>query len=199
MDPGDRRCSWKYTEYSNGSYVPPTGFFLDSTEDPYPGAYYTSRIDFRLDAGNVSSILDYNGGGENPGPDCDKVKAYLTLDQTAVPDRWDLEISATSIDFIFSDLPKPKFDVESDFPSDPDNEESEVVAEGTVEAREYFMTTYWEDYRDGDARDGGEIRGQFAMSCKGLRCLSRSDYNPCTQSFPGVEITNKYGNKRGDR
>lgn len=175
--------SWSYSDYSHGSYVPKTG----SHNSLFYDTYFTTTVYFAFDNYNVSNILDYNNGGNNPGTNCDNKNAYLTLDQTAVPDNpLDLEISATSIR---SDLPDPKYDLESDF--GVDNEESEVVALGAVSATNYYMRTTWNDYRDGGTDDSGKIQAQFAMSTKGL-----SDYNNCVQSDV-VQSTINYGDNLG--
>lgn len=52
------------------------------------------------------------------------------------------------------------------------NEESETVALGTLSAKSYFMTTYWNDARASGISGSGRFLCQFGMSKKGL-----SDYN----------------------
>jgi hypothetical protein len=180
---------WSYRDYSHGSYVPKSGTFGETISR----GYYMSGVAFTLDSYNVAQIWDYNNGGNNPGTHCDGKKAYLTLDQTAVPNSWDLEIDA---DFVESNFPNPKIDVESDGIFGPDHEESEVVALGPVVSRTvYYMRTYWNDNRDGDAGDAGVIQAQFAMSD---RPWWSRDYNNCTQSDV-VQIENPYGKTKGSQ
>ena len=181
--------NWSNSSYSMGTYVPVSGFFMEGIQSGGPtGAIYTSTVYFTLDSYNVSSISNYNSG-YGTGGTCYGNNAYLTLDITAVPDAWDLEIDAY---VVYSNLPNPKYDIESDLFSDPDHEESETVALGSVSATTYYMVTYWADERDGDANDGGDIQAQFAMSKLGL-----SDYNNCVTAN-GVQIINPYGNNLGD-
>jgi hypothetical protein len=174
---------WSYSDYSHGSYVPQDG----SMNSLFYDTYFTTQVDFIFDDYNVSKILDYNDGGDNPGTSCDNDEAYVTLDQSAIgDDSLDLEISASSVR---SNLPDPKYDLESN--GGVDNDESEVVALGSVSATSYYMRTTWDDYRDGDSGDSGKIQAQFAMSTKGL-----SDYNNCVQSDV-VQATIYYGDNLG--
>lgn len=180
--------SWSYSDYSNGSYVPKTGSFDDgnSTSSSSPKNVYWSRITFKLDASNVLSIKDYNDGGYSG---C-TANAYLTLDQAADPDSWDLEIDGYTV---YSTLPNPKTDIE-DNSFFGDNDETEVTALGTVKSgTTYYMTSYWGDERDGGTSDSGLIKGQFAMSQKGW-----FDYNNCMQAA-SVQIENSYGDNLGDK
>ncbi len=180
--------SWSYSNYDYGSYVPKKGNFTEWTSTSGSNYYYWSKTYFKFDSNNVSSILDYNNGGENPGPDCDNAKTYITLDATAVPNGSDLELDVIAV---VSNFPSPKFDIEdnSDF---GEHDESEVVALGkVVKDKEYYMKTQWRDYRDGGTNDGGKIQAQFAMSKKGF-----SDYNNCTQSSV-VQVINSYGKTLG--
>lgn len=181
---------WSYTNYNNGSYVPKKGSFTELTTKTSDNKYYYyySKTSFAFDSTNITSINDYNNGGDNPGTACDNSKAYVTLDMTAKPASWDLEIDAYTIT---SNLPSPKYDVE-DNNYFGENDESEVVAQGALTSgKQYYMQTKWKDYRDGDSGDGGNIQAQFAMSKKGI-----SDYNNCTQSSV-VQVINPYGNKIG--
>jgi hypothetical protein len=166
---GSASAHWNYSDYSKGSYVPKSG---DHAVTLYPSTnQLKTSIYFALDTNNVNSIVSYNNG--NGGGDCSGSASYLTLDQTAVPDSWDLEISASVVS---SNLPNPKYDLENDnYVAEYD--ESEVVALGTVSATNYYMATTWNDYRDGGAGDSGTIQGQFSMSKAGF-----SDYNNCIQS-----------------
>ncbi|MCW2276806.1 hypothetical protein [Heliophilum fasciatum] len=158
--------AWSYSDYSHGSYVPKNGDISRTISSDK--TYFITRVDFTLDSTNRTSILDYNNGGDNPGTSCDNKQAYLTLDQTAVPENTlDLEISASSV---VSNLPNPKYDLEVNYVG-IDNDESEVVALGSVSAYSYYMRTAWNDYRDGGSLDGGKIQAQFAMSNLGV-----SDY-----------------------
>jgi len=176
--------AWSYSSYSHGSYVPKEG---SSTKVNYSD-YFTTNVGFTLDRDNVTNILDYNNGGDNPGSDADNKNAYLTLDQTAKPENTlDLEIDASSI---VSNLPDPKYDLEINYVG-VDCDESEVVALGAVSAKSYYMRTAWNDYRDGGSSDGGKILSQFAMSTKGL-----SDYNNVVQSDV-VQDTTSYGDFLG--
>ncbi len=176
--------SWSYSNYNYGTYVPKKGTFTEEIISDQ----YTCKTTFAFDSSNVSNIKDYNDGGDNPGTSCDKAKAYVTIDQSALPDSWDLEIDAVSIT---STLPNPKYDLE-DNNFFGENDESEVVALGTVSAKSYAVRTYWDDNRDGDSRDSGKIQVQFAISKKGI-----FDYNNCIQSG-AVQIGNSYDDDLGD-
>lgn len=176
--------AWSYSDYSHGSYVPKSG---SSSRVNYSN-WFTTSVGFSLDSYNVSNILDYNNGGDNPGTVADNKYCFLTLDQTAIPENsLDLEIDASSI---VSDLPDPKFDLEINYIG-VDHDESEVVALGAVSERSYFMRTAWNDYRDGGSSDGGQINAQFAMSEHGL-----FDYNNVVQSDVVQNIT-YYGDNLG--
>jgi hypothetical protein len=180
---------WSYTSYSNGSYVPLRGTFGEFWSTTYQD--YTSYVDFTFDATNVSSILDYNNGGNNPGTNCDNAQAYVTVDMTAVPIS-DLELEGLDAYSHASNLPNPKFDLEDDFGTGPHNEESEVVALGTVQAGVgYYFDTYWYDYRTGQAGYNGNIQVQFAMSSSGWL-----DYNNCVTSAE-VQVINPYSQYKG--
>ncbi len=76
-----------------------------------------------------------------------EVRAFLTLDMTAIGDGTNLEVGANTIT---SDLPDYKPDIDSWSNLSWDNNESEVTVLGRVIAGEnYHMNTYWDDYRDG--------------------------------------------------
>ena len=178
--------SWSYSNYDHGGYVPKSGSFTEWTSS----GFYWSRVEFEFDEYNVSQILDYNNGGDNPGTHCDNEEAYLTLDVSAIPDNsWDLEIDAYRV---YSNLPLPRNEDTETNGFGWDNDESEVVTRGEVEKdKSYYMTTSWHDNRDGDTDDGGYIQAQFAMSDKGWK-----DYNNCIQSNT-LQIYNAYGNDYG--
>lgn len=182
--------NWYYTSYSYGSYVPKSGTFTESVYFGQYGPTYQSKVEFGFDSTNLTSILDYNNGGDNPGTTCDNANAYITVDMTAVANNtWGEKLHAYTT---YSTLPTPKYDLESDAFSSGYNEESETVALGTVQAYQYYtMTTLWNDYRSGGVSDGGKIQVQFAMSKKGF-----SDYNNCITAG-AVQIINPYGNTQG--
>jgi hypothetical protein len=180
--------TWSYTDYSHGSYVPKKGthkyYNFDRVSSRGNWVLDTDVI-FTLDDHNVKNILDYNNGGDNPGTAADNKKAYLTVDQTAIPQNSnDLEIDGYQV---LTNLPNPKIDLEiNGFGVDVD--ETEVVALGSVKAgTEYYMWSYWDDYRDGGTYDGGKIQAQFAMSVEGW-----SDYNNVVQSDV-IQSTMPYG------
>lgn len=179
--------SWNYYDYSHGSYTSKTGYSMRTNYSNW----FTTTVNFNLDSYNVTNILDYNNGGDNPGDKADGLDCYLTLDQSAIgqnPD--DLEISASSI---VSNLPDPKYDLESD-DADPDLEESEVVALGSVSATSYYMRTAWNDSRDGGSTDGGTIQAQFAMSHQTVPIIG--DYNNVIQSDV-IQAFINYGDNLG--
>lgn len=185
---GSSAFAWSYSDYSRDSYVPKSGSGIPSMI--YSGGSYdlATWISFQFDSTNVTSILDYNNGGDNPGTACDNDNAYLTLDQTADPDSVDLEIDADSVT---TNLPNPVINIE-DNSFFGDDDESEVTALGTVNSTTtYYMETRWNDYRDGDSGDSGIVQAQFAMSTQGF-----SDYNNCTQST-AVQHTFVYGDNLG--
>jgi hypothetical protein len=179
--------NWYYSNYSYGSYVPKSGTFTESVYIGQYGPTYQSKVEFGFDSTNLTSILDYNNGGDNPGTTCDNANAYVTVDMTAVANNtWGEKLDAYQV---ISTLPTPKYDLESDAFSSSYNEESETVALGTIQAYRYYtMTTYRKDWRIGGTNDGGKIQVQFAMSKKGI-----SDYNNCTTAG-AVQIINPYGN-----
>lgn len=150
-------------------------------------SFITTQTTFSLDSTNVTSITDYNNGGDNPGTACDNKNGYLNLDMTAVPDNsFDLEVSAYSQS---TTLPDPKFDLETD--GGVDNQESDVTALGQVSAQSYWAQTNWHDYRDGGSGDSGKFQAQFDISAKGW-----SDYNVCVGST-AVQAIQPYGDNLG--
>ena len=85
---------------------------------------------------------------------------------------------------IATSLPNPKLDAENDDLEDLDdrNEESEVVALGTVSATTYWMSTIWDDYRTGGPYQNGEWRVQFHMSGQYLPMgIIKTDYHSAGQ------------------
>lgn len=180
--------AWSYSDYSNGSYVPKSGQGFLSLVSSGGNTRLNTSIYFTLDNHNVTNIVDYNNGGDNPGTSCDNSKAYLTIDQTAIPDSWDLEIDG---DEVRTNLPNPKIDIEdNNFFGEDD--ETEVTVLGTVVVGQtYYMESLWNDYRDGDSGDSGKVNAQFAMSAKGV-----SDYNNCVQSSV-VQHVHTYGDNLG--
>lgn len=175
--------SWSYRNYSNGSYVPKSGNMNSSYSSVYPEAY--TNVTFSLDSNNVQSIIEYNNG--NNSVHQGKI-AYLTVDVSSIRDGSEDKMDAYTI---VSDLPDPKYDLENDDLFRTRNEESEVVALGKVEAKNYYVITGWNDLRDGSSGCSGHWNCQFAMSQKGI-----SDYNNLTQSSR-VQATINYGNTRG--
>jgi|SRR4028118_724996 hypothetical protein len=179
---------WSYTNYNYGSYVPLRGAFREEVLTSY--SEYVTYVDILFDATNVNSIRDYNNGGDNPGADCDGVQAYVTVDTTAVPIS-DPEFENLNAVHQSSNLPNPKFDIEDDVFTGPQNEESEVVVLGTVLAGyEYYFDTVWEDLRGGFPGYNGNIYVQFAMSSLGW-----SDYNNCVTAG-AVQVINPYSQYR---
>ena len=181
--------SWDYgNDYSHGKYVPLRGTFSDRVgwESGYDDIM-TTEVNFSLDSTNVSAILAYNRG-EGEHPNTKGVNCYLTLDVTSVRDN---TLDPFSAYIIYTNLPDPKRDIENDDFFGDRNEESEVVALGTVEATDYYMRTCWDDFRNSD-KDTGEFRAQFAMSKKGF-----SDYNNIIQSNV-VQGIIRYGGYAGD-
>ena len=177
--------SWNYpNNHAYGSYVPNSGTF---TEGIYNTRYW-SRVNFAFEASDIASIQDYMNGGNNPGTWCDNAQAYVTVDMTAVGDSWDDELDGYTI---YTTLPNPYKDFDDDN-WDGEKEESEVVALSAPSAGvSYYMRTYWNDYRDGDAGDSGEIRVQFGMSEEGF-----FEYNTCINAGD-VQIINPYGDNKG--
>lgn len=179
---------WSYTSYGNGSFVPLRGTFQEAVWTEL--SEIVNYVDFRFDTTNVTSIWDYNNGGDNPGSNCDNVQAYVTIDVTAVP-AGSPEFENLNAVRQYSTLPNPKFDLEDDWGTGPQNEESEVVALGTVQAGvDYYFDTVWEDLRGGFPGYNGDIYVQFAMSSLGY-----SDYNNCTTAG-AVQVINPYSQYR---
>ena len=152
--------TWSYSNYDYGSYVPTTGhgyptfYNKNKSGDNYAETY----VSFTLDSNNVSTIKTYNSGTNTAAPG---MNLYLGLDirshRKSSTDMMDAYSIATS-------LPNPKSDLENDDLFGDRNEESEVVALGTVSARTYYMSTKWYDYRTGGSDHNGEWRAQFHMS-----------------------------------
>ena len=171
-----------------GTYVPPSGTFSEGvvSATTSPRYRYWSRVTFRFSSSNVTAITDYNNGGDNPGDRCDNAKAYFTVEHEADPDSWDLELNAY---LIYTNLPNATLDFDGGIWAEA--HEAEATALGVVtSSQDYYMRTYWEDLRDGDAGDNGRILIELEMSKKGL-----TEYNPCYRS--GVLVDNPYGARRG--
>lgn len=174
---------WGYSDYSNGSYVPKSGTFSES----FSSGYLAARIDFGFDSHNASSIDDYIAG-DSPSTNCDGSTAYVSIDHTADPDSWDLEIDAVGIS---TNLPNPKKDLDGGFWAEA--HEAEVTAQTSVATNSsYYMKSYWDDFRDGDADDSGDMHVQFGMAKWGL-----SEYNDCINAN-GPQVINSYGDNHGD-
>lgn len=174
--------SWSYSDYSKGSYVSKSGTMTSS----YTNGYAVTKVEFKLDSNNVASITEYNNGNNSSYPN---VKGYLTIDVTSVKNGNSDAMDAYAIT---SNLPDPKFDMENDDWFDSRNEESETVALGQVVSnKKYYMTTKWEDLRNGNSGDSGRWQCQFSMSKKGW-----SDYNTFVQSSE-VQATINYGTNAG--
>lgn len=172
-----KETSWNYGNYNHGTYVPLKGTFSNSlSKDDTYGNIMITNVEFTLDQTNVESILAYNKG-EGAHANTKGKKCYLTLDVTSVRDSGTFGLDPFDGYAIISNLPNWKADLENDDPFGGRYEESEVVALGEVKAStNYWMTTYWDDYRGSD-NDTGKFQAQFAMSAKGY-----SDYNNVIQS-----------------
>ncbi len=177
---------WSYGNYNNGSYVPRSGSFY---EHILSGDLYRTWVEFSFDSHNVTNILDYNNGGDNPGDtDCENKNAYVTVDVTAKV-TWDMLHAFV----IYSNLPDFKPDVENDVGTWR-NEESDVVALGAVASGvTYYMRTYWDDDRTCGAGESGNIEVQFSMS---NTPWWTSDYNNCVTAG-AVQVINSFGACKG--
>ena len=114
--------NWNYSDYSHGSYVPKIGYlatrFFDSTTIR---DYAKTYVQIKLDSNNVTSIRDYNNGGDNPGTLADNKNVYLTCDVSSMrTGAYDM-MDAYSVT---STLPNPKTDIENDDILGTRNEES---------------------------------------------------------------------------
>ena len=159
---------WKYEDYTHGSYVPQQGNFAFVNRSYAEGTVFT-QVDFGLDTYNVTKILEYNRGESSVSSS----NCYLTVDVTHM--RKNNSTDQLSAVYIISNLPDYKSDIESD--SGTRNEESEVVALGTVESnKNYYFRTAWKDYRNSSSLSSS-IQCQFGMSKKGV-----IDYNNVIQS-----------------
>lgn len=178
---------WNTGSSYKGSYTPLKGSMIVSGRQ-YQNGYLMSQVDFTFDSYNVTNILDYNNGGDNPGTEGDNANCYVTVDVT--------HLRSTSADmlsaiYLATNLPNPKFDTENDDLLGSRDEESEVVALGTVQSEKYYyFQTVWDDFRDGTS-DGGKIQCQFAMSKKGI-----NDYNNVVTSS-AVQATHDLGKTKG--
>ena len=180
--------TWSYSNYNYGSYVPKTGkgsasFAYSSSS----GNYAITNVNFTLDSNNVSAIKAYNNGTNSS---YSGRKGYLGLDVTSVRNGSTDMMDAYSIS---TSLPNPKTDLENDDLGGTRNEESEVVALGTVSASYYYMSTYWNDYRSGGSSDSGKFQAQFNISEKGV-----IDYNNMTTSSR-IQATIPYGTQGGKK
>lgn len=188
--------SWNYSTYEHGSYVPkvgwaqPTFYNADSNGQNCVKTY----CEFTLDDNNVSNILQYNAG-THPA---DSKNLFFTLDITSVrngsTDKMDAYAISTS-------LPNPKTDLENDDLLGDRNEESEVVALGTVEATTYNMSVMWYDYREGETNDNGQWQAQFNMSGQyigkgNIWIRTNGDYNNVWTSDV-IQATMAYGKNGG--
>ncbi|MBQ7976969.1 MAG: hypothetical protein IJ300_14890 [Clostridia bacterium] len=190
--------TWNYSTYEHGSYVPqigwaqPTFYNTDGDAQNYAKTY----CEFTLDNNNVSNILQYNAGTHS----ADSKNLFLTLDISSVrkssTDKMDAYAISTS-------LPNPKSDLENDDLLGNRNEESEVVALGTVEATTYNMSVMWYDYREGETNDNGQWEVQFNMSGQyigkgNLWIKTNGDYNNVWTSDV-VQATMVYGKNGGSQ
>lgn len=173
--------SWSYTNYDHGSYVPKTG---SMTSSYVSGTAYTNAS-FTLDSTNVTKIKEYNNGTNSS---YSGTYGYLTVDVSSIRSGDNDMMDAYAM---ASNLPDPKFDMENDDFFGTRNEESEVVALGTVAAQSYYVKTSWNDLRSGGSTDNGKWQCQFSMSKKGI-----SDYNTFVQSDV-IQATVKYGKYAG--
>jgi hypothetical protein len=193
--------SWNYSNYSHGSYVPKTGSMSTTFYDFDPSTGLddaNTYVSFTLDSSNVSSILDFNNGGDNPGTEADNKTCYLSIDVRSKRTGSDDMMSAYSVT---SSLPNPKTDIENDDIFGNRNEESEVVALGTVQAQGYYMSTMWDDYRSGGSTDNGRWDCQFGVSGQylkvgGVWIPSSGDYNAIMISDVN-QASVSYGNNSG--
>ena len=178
--------NWNYTDNTTnyGSYVPKTGDMTTSFSSVVPEAY--TNVTFTFDSDNVAAITSYNNG---TNPSYQGVKGYVTVDISNIRTG---SVDTMDAYTIVSNLPNPKYDLENDDLFGSRNEESEVVALGTVGANEYYVITAWNDLRKGNSTDNGRWQCQFSMSSKGL-----VDYNTFVQSS-AIQATVYYGNTFGE-
>lgn len=185
------RATWDYSssDYDTvGHYTPLDGEMEYRIYDNSGTSsdYLKTRVDFNPTIHNAETVTDYIHG-RGTGGSCYGENAYWTLDVTATGDMpEDPRIDAYSI---ATDLPDAKEDLE--YNSTTFRNESEVVALAEIDSSEdYYMSTYWKDYRRGYTYDDGIFQAQFAMSTLGW-----SDYNNCTQSKI-VQAEISYGEDR---
>lgn len=96
--------------------------------------------------------------------------SYFGIDVTSHSSGGNSNKSSLSAYTVVTNLPNPKIDIENDrwHPGDRDFrfEESEVVCQSPdrlVVDRDYFMITYWHDYRRGDIKDAGYVTTTFEL------------------------------------
>ena len=102
---------------------------------------------------------------------------------------------------ISTSLPDPKSDLENDDSNGTRNEESDVTALGAVEAKNYYVSVMWYDYRNGDTDDSGKWQAQFAMSGQyigrgNIWIKSNGDYNNVHTSS-AIQATMPYSKNGG--
>lgn len=187
--------SWNEPYHIVGhEYVPRVGTFSEYIAS---GSRYVSKVYFWLDQTNVNVIIDYNNGVYNlpflcsPGGGDD---GYLTVDVIANPHDGNTE--RLNAYYIVTNLPNPVKDLEDDI-SSPGNydEESEVAALGTVGANiQYYVKTYWNDYREINGTQSGVIGVNFGIS---HQSFPLGDYNNCFDGAPAA-IVNDYSGQFGE-
>ena len=183
------------------AYPTPTKAFTPkagSAQATYNTSTTSTKVKFKLSSANVTEILKHNNGTHStnyPG-------MYLFFGLDIKNNNWGNpeKMSAYAIS---SNLPGAVTDLENDNPGyqywqDLYNEESEVVATGTVVANtEYHMTTTWNDLRGGGQYDSGAFQVTFHMSGQYIGgWFTGMDYNTFIyEDIP--DATMYYGNYRG--
>lgn len=147
--------SWGVTTY----YAPTSGTLYTR----YLSNAAQTRLTFSFDnASNLFKINTENNKGNYTGMDIKSVGKNASTGK---------ECSGLFNAYtITSTLPDCKTDLESNW-GQKYQDESEAVALGTLEqGKEYAMSVYWDDYRD------GTIKGSWVVNCE-LSTKGFSDYN----------------------
>ncbi|GHV33116.1 hypothetical protein FACS18949_06210 [Clostridia bacterium] len=151
--------SWSSTTFTPGKpFTPPSGYTQATFYNTNGSGtnYIATRVYFTLSAANVSAIAQFKAGTH---PLRNGMNLYFGSEMVGVPDSGSERLDATAIS---SSLPDPHFDLEDDFIWDGKHEESEVVALGTVTAKQYYQSTQWDDLRNGS--HGGKWTVNFHES-----------------------------------
>ena len=127
---------------------------------------------FYLSSSNVSTITQYNYGQIITDTPC-----YFGLDIKNIAYGTE-RMHAFNYDYLYTNFADPYVKDLEDDNGDGKNEESEVVALGTMNtSTQYYMRTIWRDTRTGAPTDNGSFAYTFHISAQ---TFPWGDYNTIT-------------------